>query len=203
MLELVDHDKLGNLHLSSYFILDYIICLDSIPNKIISTEIYAIHAVPLKDKSVQLGLINVPIYDLPGEIEAPWINSENFPKIQNNEEVILAAMIKRSVEITEEPTNELNTTSDNDRPNETPTVPNESGDAAPPPGKKMKMVKSTRTFMQNGYQMSETVNELVPCDDTDVDMESNNALPAQQPVVVAAAPAKAKQSSMMSFFKKK
>lgn len=133
-------------------------------------------------------MINVPIFDLPGEIEAPWINSDNFPKMQSSEEVKLATMTKESLEITEE----------------TKGKPDEAIDEsvdAPPPGKKMKMIKTTRTFMQNGYQMTETVNELVPCDDNDVEMEHT---PVEQPAVsTTAAPAKAKQSSMMSFFKKK
>lgn len=173
--------------------------LDSIgSNKIISLEIYAIHAVPLRDKPVQLGMINVPIFDLPGEIEAPWINSENFPKIQSSEESKLAAMTKESLEITEEPTNEDEAKSD-DRHTASSIAESESVDA-PPPGKKMKMVKTTRSFMQNGYQMTETVNELVPCDDNDVGMEPVMEQPA---AAATAAPAKAKQSSMMSFFKKK
>lgn len=135
----------------------------------------------------------MPIYNLPGEIVAPWIDSEAFPAIQSSDEVKLAAMTKESLEISEEPKKDeaifVN------RPIESQS--SESVDA-PPPGKKMKMIKTTRTFMQNGYQMTETVNELVPCDDDeDVEMES---APAAKP---AAAPVKAKQSSMMSFFKKK
>lgn len=167
--------------------------IDSVKHKIISSEIYAIHAVQLKDKPVQLGMINVPIYDLPGEIVAPWIDSEAFPAIQSSDEVKLAAMTKESLEISEEP--KKDEASFVNRPIESQS--SESVDA-PPPGKKMKMIKTTRTFMQNGYQMTETVNELVPCDDNeDVEMES---APAAKP---AAAPVKAKQSSMMSFFKKK
>ena len=140
-------------------------------------------------------MINVPIFDLPGEIIAPWIDSKDFPKIQNSDEIKLAAMTKESLEITEEPRIATISAEGNNGPIETHT---EFVDA-PPPGKKMKMIKSTRTFMQNGYQMTETVNELVPCDDDDVDMESVTSAKT----AAAAPPVKAKQSSMMSFFKKK
>ena len=90
-----------------------------------------------------------------------------FPAIQSSDEVKLAAMTKESLEISEEP--KKDETSFN-RPIESQS--SESIDASTWKKMKKKMIKTTRTFMQNGYQMTETVNELVPCDDNeDVEME--------------------------------
>ncbi len=153
---------------------------------VLSSEIYAIHAIPLKDKSVQFGMINVPIFDVAGEIEAPWID-----KTENTISYVQSGVQNAQIS-SNKPASSTTT------PNTQPTVinPVENEVASQPPGKKMKMVQKTRTFMHDGYQQVETYNELVPCDDNELEIAKTQ--PTQP-----AAPAKAKQSSMMSFFKKK
>lgn len=168
-----------------------LIFLDVKGKKVLSSEIYAIHAIPLKDKSVQLGMINVPIFDVTGEIEAPWIDkTDNIitsvqPGANNG--------VQNAHISTNKPTSSVMS-------NTQTVVTNDAAHeiASQPPGKKMKMVQKTRTFMHDGYQQVETYNELVPCDDNEMEETITKTQPSQP-----AAPAKAKQSSMMSFFKKK
>lgn len=158
----------------------------------ISCEIYAIHAVPLRDRTVQLGMINVPIFDLAGEIEAPWINSPDFTFYDDIKSIDFDDKIVVQVD----DSNKLDPTN-----------------VGPSAAKKMKMVKTTRTFMENGYQMTEVVNELVPCNDNDKDEDVKMSNDTNVPVPSKAtetsnvsAPAvnkPPKQSSMMNFFKKK
>lgn len=164
----------------------------------LSTEIFAVHAVALKDKSVQLGMINVPIYDLAGEIQAPWIDTDNFPALPSSDEVKLS---KLADTLTVEE-------SDKDEPMEQVKIvlaPKKSEPAhddlvsQQPPGKRMKMIKKTRTFMENGYQMTEVINELVECEEG----EEVEIVAPVVPVAPSATATKPKQSSMMSFFKKK
>lgn len=199
-MELIDSDKLdSNSNNKNFFIKKftlplYIWFLD-FEGKLISSEIYAIHAIPLKDKSVQLGMINAPIFDLSGEIEAPWIDSKN--------EIIIENPI--SIE-------SLNIQANNDTNITTATtiatVDVHEVDSQPP-GKKMKMIQKTRSFIHDGYQKVETYNELVPCDDDNEEMETKAhtaaeaIIPAPTPATQTQAQPKSKQSSMMNFFKKK
>ena len=157
----------------------------------ISSEIFAIHSVPIKDTSVQFGLIDVPIFDLKGEIEAPWITK--LPETSGIESFKIV-QVDDNVDV------------DEDEEMEAATIQS----SLIPPVKRMKTVQSVRTFMHNGYQMTEVVNELVPFADNEQEQEieivanapipiTSLPLPAPPPQI----PAKAKQSSMMNFFKKK
>lgn len=158
-----------------------------VTGEVISSEIYAIHAIPLKDKSVQLGMINVPIFDVIGEIEAPWIESK-VPEIITNiptERVEPAAIVQSGNPVVQSA-----------QPLSQTSQPDHTIEASQPPGKKMKMVQKTRTFMHDGYQQVETYNELVEVEEEETRVETPKpAAPAAQ--------TKSKQSSMMSFFKKK
>ena len=161
---------------------------------------------------MQLGLINVPIFDLAGEISAPWIDLENFPDVSKYTELALdnnnpisdakvevVANLTKSVEATS--LNLNNPISINSTTNKIEAETSTQG----PPIKKMKMIKKTRNFVENGYQMTEVVNELVPCDDeNNVDTEEVAVVKPVAAVSTAAAVNKPKQqSSMMNFFKKK
>lgn len=135
-------------------------------------------------------MINAPIFDLTGDIVAPWIESKNEIVINTpSSDVINTTAIA----------NTKNTTTVNPMS----SVANEV--ASQPPEKKMKIIQKTRTFMHDGYQQVETYNELVPCDDEEMtDKPVINALTnATQTPSAAPAQTKSKQSSMMSFFKKK
>jgi hypothetical protein len=63
--------------------------------------------------------------------------------------------------------------------------------------------------MHDGYQQVETYNELVSCDDEDLERvratenPDSNFSASQAPAPQIPAQPKSKQSSMMSFFKKK
>lgn len=165
----------------------------------ISSEIYSVHAVPVKDKSVQFGLINVPIFDMKGEIEAPWIDSSKIPEIETTD--YMASMKisnQKHPEIQSKADVQVPSASTNSQSQAQPADSFES--QSQPPEKKMKTVPTVRTFMHNGYQMTEVVNELVPCYG-DKEEDSTNITAAVKPA--AAPPAKSKQSSMMNFFKKK
>lgn len=175
---------------------------ENIPtSNLISSEIFAIHAVPIKDKSVQFGLINVPIFDLAGEIEAPWIDSNKFPKIETCDEVALKISEQKLIsEEEEESIKEDEITSSS---KQAPPVQPQSKTDSQPPEKKMKMVPTVRTFMHNGYQMTEVVNEHVPCDGAEDTSSANSTTTSKPTPDVSSVPAKSKQSSMMNFFKKK
>lgn len=178
-------------------------------------KIYAVHKAPLKDRVSQLGMMNVPIV-LPPSLTAEHINAPKVgassvfsTKPTEGEDAIKADV--SDVEMT-----------DDSLP--TQTKKSCAATAAAPiatsNGKRMKMVKVTRTFMENGYQMTETVNEMVPCDDDDpeaIPLEDGNgnikkndtSVSASKPTTSAADNAKlkpsttsGKQSNLMSFFKK-
>lgn len=141
-------------------------------------------------------MINAPIFDFSGEIEAPWIEKS-----------------KNEIIITNPPIESLNIQTDKSNTIDSTTASNTKIDevASQPPEKKMKMIQKTRTFMHDGYQQVETYNELVPCDDEDFERvratenpDSNfSASQSQAPAPQIPAQPKSKQSSMMSFFKKK
>ena len=141
-------------------------------------------------------MINAPIFDLSGEIEAPWIDSKNEIIINNPVNI-------ESLNISAQANNSTTTTT----ATATAAIVDVHEVDSQPPGKKMKMIQKTRSFMHDGYQQVETYNELVPCDDEDEEMESKTqtaeiikpALAAKQ----TQAQPKSKQSSMMNFFKKK
>lgn len=167
-------------------------------------HIYALHKAPLKDRQTQLGMMNVPIILPPSlkseHIKAPPVTASVLAPPQEDIEMALEekaeAIITETIAkttIAPAPANASTTTV-------TPTVHQQTA-----PGKRMKMVKTTRTFTENGYQMTEIVNEMVPCEDNDPDavseeISSGKDLTASKTKAAAAAPGK--QSNLMSFFKK-
>lgn len=72
-----------------------------------------------------------------------------------------------------------------------PTLPNE------PAGPKMKAIKVPKTFMENGYLVTEMITEMVPVDENSSSQERQKSDP------VAKKPAGRKQGSLLSFFKPK
>ena len=142
-------------------------------------------------------MINVPIYDVIGEIEAPGIDSSSIKIIHPIHPPSAAVVVEETVD------NHLASAAENLQVVENPQIPisnrvDES--SSQPPNKKMKLVKKTRTFMQNGYEMVEHYNEMVPCEEEEDELSETVSVKQS-----AAAPpqTKSKQSSMMSFFKKK
>jgi len=141
-------------------------------------------------------MINAPIFDLSGEIEAPWIDS-------NNEIIINNAVNIESLNINMQANNSTTTTTAT-----TTAIVDVHEVDSQPPGKKMKMIQKTRSFMHDGYQQVETYNELVPCNDEEEEEIESKTQTAEitKPGPVATqtqAQPKSKQSSMMNFFKKK
>ncbi len=168
-------------------------------------------------------MINVPIFDLAGEISAPWIDLENFPAAPKYTEVVLNSNSISDSNISKNNVNQVevdlaksvqdtsisnlnNPLSINSTNNKIETEAS-SSIVQGPPTKKMKMVKKTRTFVENGYQMTEVVNELVPCDDeNDPEAEVVKAAAVKPEVTPSSAATINKpkqQSSMMNFFNKK
>jgi len=165
------------------------------------SQIYAIHKAPLKDRPTQLGMMNVPIVLPPSlqseNIKAPPVTASMSSTKADDEDVEMK-------DAEDAPKASIDTASST-----TPSTTNaiKTGPVSTSTGKRMKMVKVTRTFMENGYQMTETVNEMVPCDDDDpdaipLDGASSAKAPSTTTASKASAPTAAKQSNLMSFFKK-
>lgn len=166
-----------------------------------SAQLYALHKAPLQSgNDFKLGMMNVPII-LPPSLQAPHIEAGEFKPVALAKPSEDVEMEDAAVEASSSETaliNAIKTTT-----NATSNAPTSTG------GKRMKMVKVVRTFTENGYQMTETVNEMVPCDDDDPDAlplngetEAKKAAPATTTSTTSAKPAAPKQSNLMSFFKK-
>ena len=176
--------------------------LSTLFTRVLSQDIYSIQLTPLKDKIVQLGMINGPILIKPA-IDAPWIHAEDDrskPAFSlSPAEPVNCPMQVDAPQEAVAPAAETN--ANVKAPSafqaaECAAEPASKAAAADEPiPKKMKMVKVPRTFMENGYQMTEMVNELVPCDEGEV---AEDPKPNPGPKTTTA-----KQGTLLNFFKKK
>ena len=167
-----------------------------LPGNAKAHQIYALHKAPLRDRQSQLGMMNVPII-LPPSLKSEYIKA---PPVSATA-ISPSAEPVEDVEMTDsQPALKAESVKATTAVPEPTTTAHQSA-----PGKRMKMVKVTRTFTENGYQMTETVNEMVPCEEDDSEAlpaESNSTTAASSVKPKAAAPTAAKQSNLMSFFKK-
>jgi hypothetical protein len=158
--------------------------------------IYALHKAPLRDRQSQLGMMNVPIILPPSlaseRIKASPVSASALPAHQD-----LLMGDSRPAALRLESSSAIKAAEPNTIAQSTCA------------GKRMKMIKVTRTFTENGYQMTETVNEMVPCDDddsealiSDLTATATGRTSANGKTTAPSAAAPPKQSNLMSFFKK-
>ena len=168
-----------------------------------SAQLYALHKAPIElEKDVKLAMMNVPII-LPPSLKAPHIEAGEFKA---------TVVAKPSDDIEMEDSSVPASASESALMNSIKTtasaINNTTSASAPTTNtgaKRMKMVKVVRTFTENGYQMTETVNEMVPCDDDDpyaLPLAGESDKKKAAPTTSTAKPAAPKQSNLMNFFKK-
>jgi hypothetical protein len=182
---------------------------------ILSEQIYSVQAVPLFDRDSQLAALNVPII-LEPTIRAPWImrREEGGAAFTLEQPMSVDSELPKTEMAAEEA--EPSRTLEPPEPPETletlttaSATGSATGSIGEPVPKRMKLVKVPRVYVENGYQMTEIVNELVPCDDNDPEAELLNPQNSPsvtkgtaKPTSAKATTSTSKQGNLLSFFKK-
>lgn len=179
--------------------------------RIHASYIYSVQPMTCEAKFPRLETLN-GCMTVPPTLSAPWI----VKREERRTRPAVSAASRAAHAVAEPPAKAAPEPVDKTDaiPSESTRHPSDTAAVTHPSGKRMKLVKVTRTFTENGYQMTETVNELVPCDETDVPSSPRSDAPASvgasrstlsTPAKKAetAKPTTGKQSSMMSFFQKK